>query len=111
MCSPKFKFAFGFVLFVSYLSVIDAYAQSSSREIVTQQIDWFALNSNIKLHKKFGFAFDGQLRFVQGFESAQHYVRNGIEIYVTPKLSIIPIGYMYVWNFKYGKQPSSFCKQ
>lgn len=102
------KFVFRSTLFVSYLSISAAFSQSPSRAIVTQPTDWFALNSNIKLHKKFGFAFDGQLRFVQGFESAQHYLRNGLEIYVAPKLSIVPIGYMYVWNFQYGKQPSAF---
>lgn len=83
-------------------------AQSPDRETVTQLTEWFALNSNIKIHKKFGFAFDGQLRFVQDFESAQHYVRIGTEIYLTPKLSFIPVGYMYVWNFQYGKQPSAY---
>ncbi len=102
------KFIFGSALLVSYLSISDGFSQSSSRDIVTQPTEWFALNSNIKLHKKFGFAFDGQFRFVQDFESAQHYVRNGLEIYVTPKLSIVPIGYMYVWNFQYGKQPSTY---
>jgi len=80
----------------------------NSREVVTQSTEWFVLNSNIKLHKKFGFAFDGQLRFVQNFESAQHFLRNGLEIYITPNLSIVPIGYMYVWNFQYGKQPSTY---
>lgn len=102
------KLAVGLALIACCLVSPDAYSQSSLREVVTQQTEWFALNSNVKFHKKFGFAFDGQLRFVQGFENAQHYVRNGIEIYVTPKLSIVPIGYMHVWNFKYGKQPSSF---
>jgi hypothetical protein len=102
------KFVFRSASIVSYLSISAAFSQSPSRAIVTQPTEWFALNSNIKLHKKFGFAFDGQLRLVQGFESSQHYVRNGLEIYVTPKLSIVPIGYMYVRNFQYGKQPALF---
>jgi hypothetical protein len=101
-----FKLVFRSV-FVICLSMPEVYAQSS-REIVTQPTEWFVLNSNIKLHKKFGFAFDGQLRFVQAFENGQHFFRNGLEVYLTPKLSVIPIGYMYVWNFQYGKQPATY---
>jgi hypothetical protein len=87
-------------------TVLPLVAQQNS--VVNQPTEWFALNSNIKLTKKFGFAFDGQLRFAKEFESAQHYVRNGIEFYLKPNLSIVPIGYMYVWNFRYGDQPASF---
>src|SRR6478735_8723103 len=79
----------------------------SEREVVNQPLEWFALNSNIKLHKRFGFAFDSQLRFVGNLQEAQHYVRLGAEFYITPKLSIVPIGGMYVWNFKYGEQPAA----
>ena len=99
----KGVFLYSCLLFVS----LDGWAQNT-REVVTQPTEWFVLNSNIKIHKKFGFAFDGQLRFVQGFENAQHFFRNGLDVYLTPKLSIVPIGYMYVWNFQYGKQPSAF---
>jgi len=95
-------------LFLMVLTVSSSWAQSTNRDVVTQSTEWFALNSNIKLHKKFGFAFDSQLRFVQNLESYQHYIRNGLEFYITPKLSIVPIGYMYVWNFQYGKQPGAF---
>jgi hypothetical protein len=93
---------------VSLLLNIETGWGQTSRQVVTQTTEWFALNSNIKLHHKVGFAFDAQLRFVQDFESYQHYVRNGLEIYFTPRFSVVPIGYMYVWNFKYGKQPAAF---
>ncbi len=82
-------------------------AQSGQRETVTQSIEWFALNSNIKLHSKLGIAFDGQLRFAKDFQAMQHYVRAGLEIYITPNFSVVPIGYMYVWNYFYGEQPVS----
>jgi Protein of unknown function (DUF2490) len=95
-------------LFFISVAISEVHAQPADREIVTQATEWFALNSNIKLHKKFGFAFDSQLRFVQDFESAQNYIRIGPEIYLTPKLSFVPAGYMYVWNFQYGKQPSTY---
>lgn len=84
------------------------FCQSPARAIVTQPTEWIALNSTIKLHRRFGFAFDGQLRFVGPLQNFQHYVRNGLEVYITPKLSIVPVGYMYVWNFRYGKQPAEF---
>lgn len=83
-------------------------SQSTPRDKITQSTQWLAVTSNIKFHKKVGFAFDGQLRFVQDVENAQHFVRNGLDIYLTPKLSVVPIGYMYVWNFRYGKQPAVF---
>jgi len=98
----------GAVLFLLNFSVHESQGQSAERAIVTQPTEWFALNSNIKLHKKFGIAFDSQLRFVQDFESAQHYIRTGLEFYITPKLSFVPVGYMYVWNFQYGKQPAAY---
>lgn len=86
---------------------ISSQAQTE-RDIVTQPCEWFALNSNIKLHKQFGLTFDGQVRFSQDFQSAQHYVRIGVEVYLTPKLSVVPFGYTYIWNFQYGKQPSAY---
>jgi len=48
------------------------------------------------------------MRFSEDFQSAQHYVRIGAEVYLTPKLSVVPIGYTYIWNFQYGKQPSTY---
>jgi hypothetical protein len=96
-----------FVFSILLFTTLELRAQPQSREIVTQSTEWFALNSNIKLHKRLGFAFDGQLRFV-GLENAQHFVRNGLEIYITPKFSIVPMGYMYVWNFRYGEQPTTY---
>ncbi len=80
----------------------------SEREIVNQPLEWFALNSNIKLHKRFSLAFDSQLRYAGNLQPGQNYARLGLEFCVTPKLSIIPIGAMYVWNFKYGEQPAAY---
>ncbi len=96
-----------FSFFILLVSIIECSAQAE-RDVVNQPLEWFALNSNIKLHKKFGLAFDSQLRYVGSLQPAQNYVRLGLEVYLTPKLSIIPIGGMYVWNFKYGEQPSAF---
>jgi hypothetical protein len=94
-----------YLIVVIQLSSIICLSQPA---VVNQSTEWFVLNSNAKLHKRVGFTFDAQFRFVRGMENAQHFVRNGLEVYITPKLSIVPIGYMYVWNFRYGEQPSTF---
>jgi hypothetical protein len=83
-------------------------AQTSKRDIVSQPIEWLSLNSNIKLNKYYGLTFDLQDRFVQDFNSMQHMVRIGAEVYITPKLSVVPIGYAYIWNYQYGKQPAAY---
>lgn len=98
------RYCLVFLLFLFLFNC--SYAQE--RDVVTQPCEWFALNSNIKLRKQFGLAFDSQLRFSQDFQSAQHYMRIGAEVYITSKLSFIPFGYMYVWNFQYGKQPTTY---
>jgi hypothetical protein len=85
-----------------------AMAQTTKRQVVNQTAEWFSFNSNIKLHKHYGLTADMQNRFVQDFSAMQHQVRAGFEIYVTPKLSVIPLGYSYIWNYQYGKQPASF---
>ncbi len=89
-------------------AAVNSSAQSSERDVATQPLEWFVLNSNINLHKRFGLAFDSQFRFAGRLESAQHFVRLGLEFYINPKLSFVPIGGMYVWNFKYGEQPASY---
>lgn len=98
------KLAAIFFIFI----VTHGLSQPGQRETVTQSIEWFVFNTNIKLHPKFGIAFDGQLRFAKDFQSMQHFVRPGLEVYLTPSLSVVPIGYMYVWNYAYGEQPVSF---
>lgn len=82
-------------------------AQSIKREVVNQSIEWLSLNSNIKIHKHYGLTVDVQNRFVQDFNSMQHMWRVGFEFYVTPKLSVVPMGYAYIYNYQYGKQPAS----
>lgn len=97
------KLASFFFIFI----VTQGLSQSEQRETVTQSTEWFVLYSKIKLHPKFGIAVDGQFRFVKDFQSMQHFIRPGLEIYITPNLSVVPIGYMYVWNYAYGEQPAA----
>lgn len=96
-----------FALFCLWVSVVSL-SNAQSRQSITQPTEWFMLASNMKLSKKIGFTFDAQFRFSQSFEAMQHFVRNGIEVYVTPQFSFVPVGYMYVWNYQYGERPSTF---
>ena len=83
-----------------------SFSQSSNREVVTQDAEWFQINSYVKLTKHIGLPVDVQLRF-SDFESAQHMIRIGVDIPLTKALSIVPIGYARIWNYSYGEQPSS----
>lgn len=78
------------------------------RQVITQPTEWLMFTSNMKLSKHIGFTFDAQFRFSQRFEAMQHFVRNGLDVYVSDKFSFVPIGYMYVWNYRYGERPPAF---
>jgi len=94
-------------LFLVFLGIASfALAQTPGRQVVNQSIQWLSVNSNIKLNKKYGVTVDGQFRFAE-YDNMQHMVRAGFEYYVSKKLSIVPIGYAYVQNYIYGKQPAS----
>jgi len=84
-----------------------AQGQPSGRQVVNQSIQWLSLNSNIKLNKKYGLSVDGQFRFAE-YGNMQHMIRGGFDYYVTKKLSVVPIGFSYIQNYLYGKQPASF---
>jgi hypothetical protein len=95
-------------LVVLVTSSMWAYSQTTGRAIVNQEINFFSFNANVKLHRTLGLAFDSQNRFVSGMNNMQHLVRGGLEFYLTPRLSMVPLGYAYVWNYQYGKQPAAF---
>jgi hypothetical protein len=81
---------------------------AQERETVTQTITWFSFNSNLQIAKKFFIVTDAQVRFVHDFQNMQQMVRAGISYDITPHLSVVPIGYAFIYNFKYGKQPAAF---
>jgi hypothetical protein len=81
---------------------------AQDRETVTQTITWTSFNSNLQVSRKFTVVTDAQFRFIHDFENMQHMVRAGISYEVTPHLSIVPIGYSFIYNYKYGKQPAGF---
>ncbi len=96
-----------FLLAIVWFSLVKE-AQGQSRQVITQPTEWFMLTSNIKLTQRIGFTFDAQFRFSQNFVGMQHFVRNGLDVYVNKKFSFVPVGYMYVWNYRYGELPSRF---
>jgi hypothetical protein len=95
-------------LLVLVASTMAAHSQTTDRAIVNQHINCYAFNSNVKLQRTFGLTFDSQHRFVGGMSNMLHMVRGGLEFYLSPRLSVVPLGYAYVWNYQYGKQPAAF---
>jgi hypothetical protein len=94
---------------VTLLFLVEAaIAQSTPRQTVDQSITWLSINSNVKLSKKWSAVVDGQFRFVKDMENMQHMLRIGASYDITSKLSIVPVGYAYIWNYKYGEQPAGF---
>ena len=73
---------------------------------MSQGIEWFGTSSAVKLAPKFGVYFDGQYRFARNMENMQHQFRFALDYYVNGKLTISPLGYVQIWNYKYGKQPA-----
>jgi len=87
------------ILLFSILS-LSVFAQTDN-----QFNNWISPSLNLKFHKYVGMTFDGQFRFNQFQYNMQHQTRSSVDIFVTDKLSISPICYVYTWNFPYGKQP------
>lgn len=96
-----------YTTFICLALTVNAQGQPSGRQVVNQSIQWLSLNSNIKLNKKYGLSVDGQFRFAE-YGNMQHMIRGGFDYYVTKKLSVVPIGFSYIQNYLYGKQPASF---
>ena len=89
------------VLVISFSPIVFCNGQ---RAKVNQAVEWLGISSNVKLASRFGIFLDGQYRFA-GTENMQHMLRASVDFYVTKNFWISPLGYAYIWNFKYGKQP------
>jgi hypothetical protein len=94
-----------FVIFlVSNSQII---AQPAGRTIVNQSAEWFSATANLKISKKLTLMIDGQFRYSE-FEPAQFIARPALDIAINDHLSVAPIGYAYIWNSVYGKQPNVY---
>jgi hypothetical protein len=83
-------------------------AQQDSRKVVQQSIEWVSVNSNLKLTKRLSILVDGQFRQVNQLDPQQYQARTALEVKLNDHFSIVPLGYVYTWNFQYGKQPAMF---
>jgi hypothetical protein len=86
------------------LVTIQSVAQVQS---VSQSTAWWLLNQNIQLSKKWMIPVDEQFAFSDGNTGMQHMARIGISYNLPKGFQVVPIGYAYVWNYIYGKQPSA----
>lgn len=62
----------------------------------------------MKLSSRFNLVAEGQFRFVDGTEAMMHQFRIAGDIAITPRFSVAPLGYVYIWNYQYGKQPATY---
>ena len=100
----KFSLCLAFVFGAFQL----ANGQDGNRETVTQSIQWVAVSSNLKVSKRVHIILDGQFRQAGAFEPMQYQARTGFDIKLNDHFSFVPVGYVYTWNYQYGKQPASF---
>lgn len=57
---------------------------------------------------RFSVFWDTQFRFVSWTETGQYLARVGGDFKISRSFSFAPVGYAYVWNYQYGKQPVTF---
>jgi hypothetical protein len=87
---------------------IGGFSQPAGREVVTQPAEWFAVTSMIKVHDRVSVMAEGQFRYVKNFEPMQFQLRTGVEVTLNKHWSVVPVGYVYTWNERYGEQPARF---
>jgi hypothetical protein len=103
-----------FIWIIFLISFQQIIAQPANREIVDQSINWFSTSGTIKVSERIGIFWDIHNRFVSspaGSKSSdpmQHIARFSTDITISKNLTISPIGYGYIWNYRYGKQPNAF---
>ncbi|MFN8335689.1 MAG: DUF2490 domain-containing protein [Cyclobacteriaceae bacterium] len=85
---------------------ISAFSQSADNT-VNQSLEWFSINSTMKVHPRINIYGEINLRFVRE-EAQQHQARTAVEFVVFKNLIVTPLGYVYTWNYSYGKQPAAF---
>src|SRR5690242_19015818 len=85
-----------------------SYGQDGERETVTHSNQWVALSSNLKVANCVSVILDGQFRQAGHLDPMQYQVRTAVEIKLNDHLSIVPLGYVYTWNYMYAKQPAAF---
>ena len=82
--------------------------QPANRDIVDQDLEWFSITSGIALNKKLSLMLEGQFRYAHGFEPMQYQARTALDIKLNDHFVLTPVGYVYTWNYQYGRQPAQF---
>ncbi|HEY9047726.1 MAG TPA: DUF2490 domain-containing protein [Ohtaekwangia sp.] len=85
-----------------------SFAQPANRQIVNQSIEWIALTTNLKVTQRATVLLEGQFRQAQDFQPMQYQLRTGVDFSLNKHFSFMPLGYVYTWNFRYGKQPAAY---
>jgi hypothetical protein len=80
----------------------------STRETVSQSIEWMGLTTNIKVHKRLNYVLEGQFRFARNFEPMQFQIRTGPDVILNKHWAVMPVAYVYIWNPLYGEQPNKY---
>lgn len=93
---------------ITLFFVVNSAFSQTAENTVNQPIQWFSVNSTMKVHNRVSLYLEGNFRFAQSFDPQQDQIRTAVEISIVKNLSIVPIGYVYTWNYQYGKQPASF---
>jgi hypothetical protein len=97
-----------FLLFSLVLSLQLVFGQSGERETVTQPLQWFSISSNIKMNNRLSWLVEGQFRYADDFDQQQYQARTALDIKINEHFSVVPLAYVYTWNYLYGKQPVVF---
>lgn len=103
-------FNFRLTVILLFIQISLAINSNGQKHIDQQFNNWFNPSVNLKFHKYVGMYMEGQLRFNQFSHNMQHQVRSSLDIFVTDNLAISPIGYVYTWNYLYGKQPAKIAE-
>lgn len=96
------------LFFCLTLSIYTVFAQSSDRQKVNQSAQWLGITANTKISKRLTLVLEGQFRQVGNFDPQQYQLRAALDVKINDHFSIAPLGYVYTWNYRYGKQPAAF---
>jgi len=91
-----------------HLGIAVAIGQPDGREVVDQSVEWFSITSGIELSKKLSLMVEGQARYARAFEPMQYQTRTALEVKLGERFALVPFGYVYTWNYLYGRQPTAF---
>jgi len=67
-----------------------------------------AVSSSLKVTNRVSILIDGQFRQANHLDPMQYQARTALELKLNDHLSFVPLGYVYTWNYRYGKQPTAF---